>query len=200
MVAIWGMLFQSHSFKNQNNIRGFMLKSLLTKVLVLVAVLAVASCHTKPKNADSDSEFKVEDQSNDSPYQTVENEKQADDLNKETDAQIQEVEVQDRVLFGYDSSELNDDAQKILDTQAAWLTSDNSIKVTIEGHCDERGTREYNIALGEKRANSAKKYLIDHGVDAARIKIISYGKERPAFFGASEDVMMKNRRAVTVVK
>jgi peptidoglycan-associated lipoprotein len=83
--------------------------------------------------------------------------------------------------------------------QAKWLKEHPAISMVIEGHCDERGTREYNIALGDKRANSAKSYLTSNGVDSARIKTISYGKERPAFFGTNEDVLAKNRRAVTVV-
>lgn len=80
------------------------------------------------------------------------------------------------------------------------MNSDPSIKVIIEGHCDERGTREYNIALGERRAMAAKKYLIGKGINASRIKVISYGKERPAFIGSGEDIWAKNRRAVTVVE
>lgn len=71
--------------------------------------------------------------------------------------------------------------------------------MTIEGHCDERGTREYNIALGEKRANVVKNYLIAGGISDSRLKVVSYGKERPAFFGEGEEVKSKNRRAVTVM-
>ncbi len=131
-------------------------------------------------------------------YQTLD-ENQAEALDQQTEAQSQEVEVQDRVFFGYDSSDVNDEAKKILDVQVAWLKSDPSIRITIEGHCDERGTREYNIALGEKRANSVKKYLVASGVEATRIKTVSFGKERPAFFGATEEIFNKNRRAVTVI-
>ncbi len=149
----------------------------------------------------SESEMKVQEGMIDNDptiYQTLD-EQQAENLDQQAAVQEQEVEVQDRVFFGYDSSEVNDEAKKILDVQVAWLKSDRSIKVTIEGHCDERGTREYNIALGEKRANSVKKYLVANGVEAARIKTVSYGKERPAFFGANEAIFNKNRRAVTVV-
>ena len=181
------------------------------KLLVLIAVLSLLSCkHAANKAEEKESEFKVEDQAIDiqNNYQTIENEQQAAALDQAQQAQIeeqaqqtqvQEIEVQDRVLFAYDSAELSAEAKKILDTQVAWLKSDEAIKITIEGHCDERGTREYNIALGEKRANSAREYLVSHGINNSRIKIISYGKERPAFFGTSEEVMAKNRRAVTVV-
>ncbi|MBU6141216.1 MAG: peptidoglycan-associated lipoprotein Pal [Proteobacteria bacterium] len=132
-------------------------------------------------------------------YQTLD-EQQTEALDQQTEQQqAQEIEVQDRVFFGYNAFEVSDEAKKILDVQAAWLKSDPTIKITIEGHCDERGTREYNIALGEKRANSVKKYLVANGVENKRIKIISYGKERPAFFGATDEIFNKNRRAVTVV-
>ena len=171
---------------------------MLKKFLTLSAVLLLVSCQSKTKSDDLRTEDKAAAQvDNKGSYQTLEGEQQANALNQQVP--VQEIEVQDRVLFGYDSADLTDEAKKILDTQVSWLKSDAGIKITIEGHCDERGTREYNIALGEKRANAAKKYLTSNGVDAARIKILSYGKERPAFFGTSEEILAKNRRAVTVV-
>ena len=171
---------------------------MLKKLLTLSAVLLLISCQSKTKHDESkeeSAETVIEDKGS---YQTLD-EQQAAALNQQTQVQIQEIEVQDRVLFGYDSAELTDESKKILDTQVSWLKSDPSIKITVEGHCDERGTREYNIALGEKRANSAKNYLVANGIDESRIKTISYGKERPAFFGATEEVFAKNRRAVAVV-
>ncbi len=174
---------------------------MLKKLLTLSAVLLIISCQSKTKHdeakteEDKMSETVIEDKGS---YQTLD-EQQAAAMNQQTQTQIQEIEVQDRVLFGYDSSELTDESKKILDTQVAWLKSDPSIKITVEGHCDERGTREYNIALGEKRANSAKNYLVANGVDESRVKTLSYGKERPAFFGATEEMFAKNRRAVAVV-
>jgi len=174
---------------------------MLKKISTLAAILLLASCHAKSikSSTEADNAMKVQDGAIDNDptiYQTLD-EQQADTLDQKEAAQ--EVEVQDRVFFGYDSSEINDEAKKILDVQVAWLKSDSAIKITIEGHCDERGTREYNIALGEKRANSAKKYLVANGINANRIKTVSYGKERPAFFGATEAIFNKNRRAVTVV-
>ena len=133
-------------------------------------------------------------------YQTFDNEEKIAEADKKVESQVEEVEVKDRVFFDYDSSSINNSAKEILDIQATWLNSETSIKIMVEGHCDERGTREYNIALGEKRANSVKKYLISKGIDSSRISATSYGKERPAFFGSTESVMSKNRRAVTVVK
>ena len=109
------------------------------------------------------------------------------------------VNVGDRVFFDYDRYELKPEARAQLEKQAAWLRNFPQVTVTIEGHCDERGTREYNLALGERRADSARNYLIALGVDANRIRVISYGKERPAMVGSDETAWAQNRRAVTVV-
>lgn len=110
--------------------------------------------------------------------------------------------AEDRVFFAYDSSALSDNAQEVLDTQVEWLTArkHKNVNVVVQGYCDERGTREYNLALGERRANAVKAYLVAHGVDSSRISTISYGKERPAVLGNNEAAWAQNRRAVTVVK
>ena len=104
----------------------------------------------------------------------------------------------DTVLFGLDGFDIDADARAILDTQAQWLQRYPNVRITVEGHCDERGTREYNLALGERRANAAKNYLAARGIDSARITTISYGKERPAAMGSDEGSYAQNRRAVTV--
>ncbi len=109
-----------------------------------------------------------------------------------------EQNVGDRVLFALDSSQLTGEAQTILTRQAAWLKQYPQINLTIEGHCDERGTREYNIALGERRATAAKKFLVGLGIPSSRISTISYGKERPAVVGDDESAWSQNRRAVSV--
>lgn len=109
------------------------------------------------------------------------------------------VNVGDRVFFDFDKFNLKADARKTLEKQAAWLKNNPSVRVTIEGHCDERGTREYNLALGERRANSAKDYLVSLGVNPGRLKTISYGKERPVAMGSNEAAWAQNRRSVTVV-
>jgi peptidoglycan-associated lipoprotein len=175
---------------------------MLRKLLVLASILALTSCGSIFKKdsvaTTEDDNFAVEDSVKDEPYQIFENEQQAAEANKK--AAEEEIEVQDRVFFSYDSSELSDDSKKVLNLQTEWLKSDPSIKIIIEGHCDERGTREYNIALGDRRANSAKDYLVKNGVGAERIRTISYGKEHPVFFGNDESVISKNRRAVTVAK
>jgi peptidoglycan-associated lipoprotein len=105
----------------------------------------------------------------------------------------------DTVHFATDSSDVDAEAKAILAKQAAWLVKYPNVHVTVEGHCDERGTREYNLALGDRRANSAKDFLVNAGVSAGRISVISYGKERPVATGSDEDAWAQNRRAVTVV-
>jgi len=114
-------------------------------------------------------------------------------------AQDFQVNVGDRVFFDYDSYEIRPDAQDTLKKQAAWLQQYAQYRVTVEGHCDERGTREYNLALGERRANSVKNYLVALGVDPNRLQTISYGKERPAVEGHDEASFAQNRRGVTVL-
>jgi peptidoglycan-associated lipoprotein len=105
--------------------------------------------------------------------------------------------VGDRVFFDFDSSTLRDDGRQTLNRQAEWLKKYTNYPVTIAGHCDERGTREYNLALGERRANAARQYLIAQGVPADRIKTTSYGKENPDPPGSSEQDWALNRRAIT---
>lgn len=104
----------------------------------------------------------------------------------------------DTVHFDTDRYNVDTEDQGILQSQAQWLARYPGKMVTLEGHCDERGTRDYNIALGERRANAAKNYLVSVGVDAARISTVSYGKERPLALGSDEASWAKNRRAVTV--
>ncbi len=105
----------------------------------------------------------------------------------------------DRIFFGSDSYRLTNVAKDTVRRQANWLMQNPRISVTVEGHCDERGTREYNLALGERRANSVKNYLVEMGVNPSRVNTISYGKEFPEFLGTGEAAWGKNRRAVTVV-
>lgn len=110
------------------------------------------------------------------------------------------VNVGDRIFFDSDSSEINGAGQATLDKQARWLNQYGSYAFTIEGHADERGTREYNFALGARRAESTKNYLVSRGVSASRIKTISYGKERPVAVCDDISCWSQNRRAVTVLK
>ncbi len=106
----------------------------------------------------------------------------------------------DRVFFGYDTADLDATAQDTLKKEASWLQKNTSVKISIEGHCDERGTREYNLALGDRRAEAVKSYLANSGVARARITTISYGKERPEIVGSDDTSYAKNRRGVTVIR
>ena len=106
--------------------------------------------------------------------------------------------VPDRVFFATNKSVLTTASRDTLRKQAAWLRENKSINVTVEGHCDERGTREYNLALGERRANAAKDYLMTYGISGNRIATISYGKERPINSGSSPLAWSQNRRSVTI--
>ena len=108
------------------------------------------------------------------------------------------VNVGDRVFFETDSTDLTSTGTATLDKQVGWLQRYPRYTFTVEGHADERGTREYNLALGERRANAAKNYLVSLGVDAGRITTVSYGKERPVALGSDEESWARNRRAVTV--
>jgi peptidoglycan-associated lipoprotein len=108
--------------------------------------------------------------------------------------------VGDRVFFDTDSSTVREDGRQTLNRQAEWLKKYGNYQITIEGHCDERGTREYNLALGERRANAARQYLIAQGIPASRLKTVSYGKERPDPVGSDEAAWARNRRAVTALE
>ena len=116
-----------------------------------------------------------------------------------SDADFRRSVTSNTVNFGVDIFDIDPTARAILDSQAAWLAKYPQVRATIEGHCDESGTREYNLALGDRRANSAKNYLVARGVDPSRLTTISYGKERPLANGSDEDSYAQNRRAVTVV-
>ena len=110
------------------------------------------------------------------------------------------VNVGDRVFFDFNKSDLKPEARRTLERQAAWLKQYQNVRVAIEGHCDERGTREYNLALGEKRATAVKEFLVANGVAASRLKTVSYGKERPAVLGSNEAAYAQNRRGVGVIQ
>ena len=110
-----------------------------------------------------------------------------------------EASAGDRVFFAFDRSDITPESQQILSRQADWLRRYPNVTVTIEGHCDERGTREYNLALGERRAQAAKNVLVASGIPASRISTISYGKERPTVVGSNEEAWAQNRVAVTTV-
>ena len=165
---------------------------LATKLILTASLLAVAACgkkqvaETPPLPVDPTTETEVVDNGvGNVPLPGS----QGDFLAKVSS---------DRVFFGLDEDVLTDDDRSTLDSQVAWLQQYPNVRATIEGHCDERGTRDYNIALGDRRANAAKTYLVSRGVSAARLNTVSYGKERPDATGSDESAWAQNRRAVTV--
>jgi len=164
---------------------------------LMAALLLVAGCETPPETADTGAGA-GDTMTTDTPPppppaampETMPMDPQEDLV----------VNVGDRVFFDFDKSDLRPDAIDQLNRQSDWMKANGSITVVIEGHCDERGTREYNLALGDRRASSAKQYLESMGVSGGRMETISYGKERPAVLGSNEDAWAQNRRAVMVVK
>jgi peptidoglycan-associated lipoprotein len=109
------------------------------------------------------------------------------------------INVGDRVYFDFDRYDVRSDAGPLLDSQASWLKRYPAVQVRIEGNCDERGTREYNLALGARRANAVREYLVSHGVEAGRISTVSYGKEKPVDPGSGEQADQHNRNAHTAI-
>jgi peptidoglycan-associated lipoprotein len=107
--------------------------------------------------------------------------------------------IGDRVFFGYDKFDLQPAGRSALELQSVWLKRFPNINVTVEGHADERGTREYNLALAERRANSVKDFLVSQGIDPRRMRTVSFGKERPVALGSNDGAWSQNRRGVTVV-
>jgi len=165
-------------------------------------VLFVSACSTTPKDtADSSGSGSSGDFNSTTSEETTSDSSDSSDEGDSIVPGSQEdliVNVGDRVFFAYDSAELDSDAKELLQTQAAWFKEHNITSVTIEGHCDERGTREYNLALGERRAQAVKNYLNGLTVFPV-INTLSYGKERPAVVGSNDDAWSQNRRSVTKV-
>ena len=180
---------------------------MLKKLLIIALIFSVFSCKSKSSQKENETVLSEQNeklrQEQQQAYQTLADEQQAALLDKQAQeaaaAKAEEVEVQDRVFFSYDSTDLSDESKKILTTQAEWLKSDPSIKVIVEGHCDERGTNEYNMALGDRRANAAKAFLVKMGVSRSRIDTISYGEERPQEPGHDESAWSRNRRAAFIL-
>ena len=156
----------------------------LSKALLVVAGLALAACSDPGRFDNSDASAigaltgTVDDPASPSYFQQA---------------------IGDRVLFEVDQSTLTPTASSILDGQAQWLITNVEYAAVIEGHADEQGTREYNLALGARRANAVQEYLIGRGVPGSRLKVVSFGKERPLEICSEESCYAKNRRAVTVV-
>ena len=164
-------------------------------LLATAALIAVAGCAPKKKPADLPPAPPTEA----APPEAPTTRPATSGVTPGSRADLLQQAGTDTVHFATDSSDIDGEAQAILTRHAAWLNKNPNVRVTIEGHCDERGTREYNLALGDRRANSAKNFLVNAGISAARISVISYGKERPIAEGSDEAAWAQNRRAVTVV-
>lgn len=161
-------------------------------IALLVACLLVTSCASTDKDSDATTRVNRANEWGDADISNLEDTK----LSQQFKNQIRSV-----VYFELDSATPNSDALEVLGHQAEWLQKNPSAMIVVEGHCDERGTREYNFALGERRASVVRDYLALKGIDSRRIRTISYGKERPdaGALESNEESWAKNRRAVTVV-
>jgi peptidoglycan-associated lipoprotein len=137
----------------------------------------------------------------DKSFNTIDSQVEADKLNKQNKSVVvknEKIVVPDRIFFDFNKADIKSEYKKSLDVVSEWLRANKDIKITIEGHCDERGTREYNLALGQRRAEAVKKYLTMKNVNFSRIKTISYGKEKPEFLGSGEKIWAKNRRVIII--
>jgi peptidoglycan-associated lipoprotein len=157
------------------------------KLVAIAGLVALAGCTTKPQA------------SNEAPPPQAMTGGSTQSSIVPGSAEDLRVNVGDTVHFAYDKYDIQDEDRAILQHQAAWLGKYPSVRVTVEGHCDERGTREYNLALGARRANAVKEYLVSLGVSAGRLDTISYGKERPMCTASNEDCWAQNRRGVTTI-
>ena len=171
---------------------------------IIAALVFVAACETTPEDsAGSAGAGATSDDSGSSSSVSADDAGAAEMMEDEMDLGATQEGLDkaagDRVFFGYDKYNINADGQRTLGLTAEWLAKYPNATLTIEGHCDERGTREYNLALGERRAQAVKSYLVALGVDDDRIATISYGKEKPAAVGSNEAAWSQNRRGVSIV-
>lgn len=173
-------------------------KKVLTLACVAAAALSMAACTTKPKPGPDPGPGPGPGPAP-GPYNPPPGPGPVDGRPLPGTVQDFVINVGDFVYFDLDSYSIRPDAMPILDAQAAWLRNYPNVRVRIEGNCDERGTREYNLALGARRANAARDYLISRGVAASRIVTLSNGKERPVDPGYTEDAYQRNRNAQTII-
>lgn len=175
-------------------------------ILMVGFLLTVSSCSKKEPRLDpmeqypSEAEIGAEVKPDDAAASALsEEELEAQRLREQESIRIKEEArmkfVNEDVYFNFDDATLNSDARQVLKQKVAWLRENPGTSALIEGHCDERGTEEYNIALGQRRAQSVKTFLVNAGISASRLSTISYGEERPVDFGKNESAWAKNRRA-----
>lgn len=166
-------------------------------ILGFAAALLLAACQSTPSESDSASSDASASNGTGSDSSLSEENLGSADPGTQEDL---EQRIGDRVFFDFDSSRVREDQRRTVELLAEWLQRYDNVQLSIEGHADERGTREYNLALGERRANSVEEMLISLGVPDSRLRTISYGKERPAELGSNEEAWAANRRAEFVVR
>ncbi len=169
---------------------------MITKAVLLTGVFALAACSNK---GDFTGDDVVDLNAGANSGAGAGLDANAGGANDPTSVAFFQQSVGDRVLFEVDQSTLTGQGRLILDGQTRWLTENADYTAIIEGHADEQGTREYNVALGERRANTVRDYLVSKGVPSSRLRVVSYGKERPIEICSAEGCYAKNRRAVTVL-
>ena len=179
---------------------------MINRIFALFAIVAfLAACETAPKDAGdaagSGASGSSDTSSSSSSSSSASGGSTSSSSGSSTMTKDEElVSIGNKVYFDFDSSALSADAKSTLNAQAAFLRSNPSVRITVEGHADERGTREYNLALGDRRASAAGDFLVAQGIDGARIKTISYGKERPEMVGSNDEAWAKNRRSVSIIR
>ena len=179
---------------------------MINRIFALFAIVAfLAACETAPKDAGdaggSGASGSSDTSSSSSSSSSASGGSTSSSSGSSTMTKDEElVSIGNKVYFDFDSSALSADAKSTLNAQAAFLRSNPSVRITVEGHADERGTREYNLALGDRRASAARDFLVAQGIDGARIKTISYGKERPEMVGSNDEAWAKNRRSVSIIR
>ena len=179
---------------------------MINRIFALFAVVAfLAACETAPKDAGdaagSGASGSSDTSSSSSSSSSASGGSTSSSSGSSTMTKDEElVSIGNKVYFDFDSSALSADAKSTLNAQAAFLRSNPSVRITVEGHADERGTREYNLALGDRRASAARDFLVAQGIDGARIKTISYGKERPEMVVSNDEAWAKNRRSVSIIR
>ena len=167
-------------------------------IAIIGAISLLSACETASQKVVSGTTASSSAPASSSAKSSVDKKKSLFAAAKQTAAE-KLIAVGDRVLFDYDSAKLDTSAKILLDGQSRFLRANTDLNFIVEGHCDERGTREYNLALGEQRATAVRDYLVIQGIDPDRIKVISYGKEKPAVVGSNTMAWSKNRRAVTII-
>ncbi|WP_340149275.1 peptidoglycan-associated lipoprotein Pal [uncultured Sneathiella sp.] len=171
----------------------------LKTLSIFTALLLVAACETAPtETGDSSGGGAATQTGGSGSTTTVVTESTTTTVQPGSQEDLV-LNVGDRVFFGFDEYSLSNEAQATLQRQAAWLKANPTVTLLVEGNCDERGTREYNLALGERRATAVKNYLVTLGISPDRLSTISYGKERPVALGHNEAAWAQNRRSVSVV-